>query len=76
MQNEVKQEEEAEHRQNMTPTEVTQGRRVGLWKILAVSLVIVVVGFIVMALFTTPDGAGGMGGTSGQDVSTAPVTPQ
>ncbi|MFN3608546.1 MAG: hypothetical protein ACK4Y9_05740 [Hyphomonas sp.] len=57
MQNEVKQEAEAEHRQHMTPTEVTQGRRVGLWKILAASLVLVVIGFVVVALFINPTGA-------------------
>lgn len=54
MQDDIEQAEQAEHRQNMTPTEVTQGRRVGLWKILAGSLVIVVIGFIVVALFATP----------------------
>ncbi len=75
MQNEVEEAKQAEHRQHMTTKEVTQGKRVGLWKILAASLVLVVVGFIVMALFTTPDGAGGAGGTSEPDVSTTPVTP-
>lgn len=57
MQNEVEQAEQAEHRQHMTTTEVTQGKRVGLWKILAVSLVLVVIGFIVVALFINPTGA-------------------
>jgi len=54
MQDDFQKAEQAEHRQNMTPTEVTQGRRVGLWKILAGSLVLVVIGFIIVALFATP----------------------
>ena len=61
MQNEVEEAQQAEHRQHMTTKEVTQGKRVGLWKILAGSLVIVVVGFIAVALFATPDGPGGAG---------------
>lgn len=71
MQNEVQEAQQAEHRQDMTTKEVTQSKRVGLWKILAGSLVIVVVGFIAVALFATPDGPRGAGE---QATSTAPVT--
>ncbi|WP_035591028.1 MULTISPECIES: hypothetical protein [Hyphomonas] len=58
MQTELKEQQEAEHRQHMTTQEVTQAKKVGLWKILAASLVIVVIGFIAIALFGTPNGAG------------------
>ena len=49
MQNETVQ---AEHRQNMSPEEVTQARHVGLWRILAASLSLTVIGFIAISLFS------------------------
>ena len=49
MQNETLQ---AEHRQNMSTEEVTQAKHVGLWRILAASLALTVIGFIAISLFT------------------------
>ncbi|WP_157532930.1 MULTISPECIES: hypothetical protein [Hyphomonas] len=37
-----------ESHEEVTPVEARQGRRVGVWKILAASLVLVVVGFLIM----------------------------
>lgn len=37
-----------EPHEELTPVEARQGRRVGVWKILAASLVLVVVGFLIM----------------------------
>lgn len=37
-----------EPHEEVTPVEARQGRRVGVWKILAASLVLVVVGFLIM----------------------------
>lgn len=36
------------HHEEVTPVEARQARRVGLWKILASSLVLVVIGFLIM----------------------------
>lgn len=49
MQNETYQ---AQHRQNMSTQEVTQAKPVGLWRILAASLALTVIGFIAISLFT------------------------
>lgn len=43
---------QAEHRQNMPEQEVTQARHVGLWRILAASLTLTVIGFIDISLFS------------------------
>jgi hypothetical protein len=43
---------EAAHGQNMSTEEVTQARHVGLWRILAASLALTVIGFIAISLFT------------------------
>jgi hypothetical protein len=43
---------QAEHRQNMSTREVTQARHVGLWRILAGSLALTVIGFIAVSMFT------------------------
>ncbi len=43
---------QADHRQNMSTREVTQARHVGLWRILAGSLALTVIGFIAISMFT------------------------
>lgn len=48
MQNESYQDQ---HRQNMTTEEVTQANKVGLWRILAASLSLAVIGIIAIGLF-------------------------
>lgn len=48
MQNETYQDQ---HRQNMTSEEVTQAKTVGLWRILAGSLSLAVIGIIAISLF-------------------------
>ena len=40
-----------EHRQNMSTQEVTQAKNVGLWRVLAGSLALTVIGFIAISLF-------------------------
>lgn len=45
-----------ENHEVLTAEEASSGRRVGLWKILAASLILVVIGFAIVAGFTSNPG--------------------